>query len=193
MIVSLIQYLHYIEAEFCWNIFVWCFLCLLYLQNNNQIFFQFWVGTFTKPNFFSTDHACTVLYAFSLFSSSFLVWFFFWFFLIFHVPLSSFFFWLSPSLGSFCWASWHHQRVFPVTTGLSQIDLDPLLGATEVRGDVMVAAHYHTCWKSLNMHVTVAVVQTTTQSSIFSSLLVLFPSFFLSCAWRCWISNFLTF
>jgi hypothetical protein len=31
------------------------------------------------------------------------------------------------------------------------------------------------------MHVSVAVVQTTTQSSIFSSLLVLFPSFFLSC------------
>jgi hypothetical protein len=39
----------------------------------------------------------------------------------------------------------------------------------------MVAAHYHTCWKSLNMHVTVAVVQTTTRSSIFSS----FWSFFL--------------
>lgn len=43
------------------------------------------------------------------------------------------------------------------------IYLHPLLETDEVSGDVMIACQYYTfcCWKSLNMHMTHAVVQTT--------------------------------
>jgi hypothetical protein len=108
----------------------------------------------------------------------------------------------------FCWASQHHGWVFCHCQSCDRnsehwlmfdIDLHPLLGADEVSGDLMVGCQYHRCycWRSVNMCVTIAVVQIAPQFLV--SLLSLFPLFFrvriplfpvkLVC---CWIWKFMT-
>jgi hypothetical protein len=108
----------------------------------------------------------------------------------------------------FCWASQHHGWVFCYCQSCDRnsehwlmfdIDLHPLLGADEVSGDLIFGGQYHRCycWRSLNMCVTIAVVQIAPQFLV--SLLSLFPLFFrvrfplfpvkLVC---CWIWKFMT-
>jgi hypothetical protein len=56
----------------------------------------------------------------------------------------------------YCWSG-DNQSVHWL---VDKIDLHPLLGADEISGDIMIFGQYHTSMLSLNMCVTVAVVQT---------------------------------
>jgi hypothetical protein len=79
----------------------------------------------------------------------------------------------------YCWSG-DNQSVHWL---VDKIDLHPLLGADEISGDIMIFGQYHTFMPSLNMCVTVAVLQT---ASWFCFLFVLV--FVVLSGWVCTFS-----
>jgi hypothetical protein len=158
--------------------------------NLNSILWILSGGSFSKPIFHAKDQPDEVLCVDSLLSSSFIVWF------LFHVCpfctlLYSWFPWSAPScfaeLASImaevfchfqaschCWSDRNS-----VGWLMNDVDLQPLLGAEEIGGDLVVSGHYRMVLLKVNdMCMTITIVQAAHQL-----LVGLLFSCFLLCCW----------